>query len=98
MPDPMMLADARAARLIKATPAALELVGRSAAITRVHELVRRAALADAGVLLVADRGADVVSVAEELHTRARRIPSPFVQVDCASSDPNRLDDWLFGVP
>src|SRR6185369_5709126 len=76
MPDPMMLADARAARLVKTSPTALELVGRSAAIARVHELVRRAALADGGVLLVADRGADVMSVAEELHVRTRRVPAP----------------------
>jgi DNA-binding NtrC family response regulator len=98
MPDPMTVIDARAARLVKTSPTALELVGRSAAIARVHELVRRAALADAGVLLVADRGVDVASVAEEVHARARRGPAPFVQVDCASSDPFRLDEWLFGAP
>jgi len=97
MPDPMMLADARAARLVKTSPTALELVGRSAAIARVHELVRRAALADGGVLLVADRGADVMSVAEELHVRTRRVPAPFVHVDCASSESLRLDEWLFGT-
>src|SRR5262245_16296179 len=96
MADPMMLAEARA-RLVKTSPTPLELVGRSAAITRVQELVRRAALADAGVLLVADHGADVASVAEELHARTRRAAAPFVQVDCTSGDPARLDEWLFGT-
>src|SRR5262245_40569013 len=94
MPDPTPLAEARA-RLVKTSPTPLELVGRSAAIARVHELVRRAALTDGGVLLVADHGADVASVAEELHARTRRT-APFVQVDCASGDPTRLDEWLFG--
>src|SRR5262249_43998728 len=94
MPDPTPLADARA-RLVKTSRTPLELVGRSAAIARVQELVRRAALADAGVLLVADLGADVSSVAEELHARTRRA-APFVPVDCASGDPTRLDEWLFG--
>ncbi len=97
MPDPMILADARAARLLKTSPTALELVGRSAAIARVQELVRRAALADAGVLLVAERGADVVSVADDLHARTRRAGAPLVQVDCAAADSVRLDDWLFGT-
>jgi DNA-binding NtrC family response regulator len=90
------MAEARA-RLVKTSLTPLELVGRSTAIARVHELVRRAALTDGGVLLVADRGADVASVAEELHARAHRGAAPFVQVDCASSDPSRLDEWLFGA-
>ena len=96
MPDPTQLAEARA-RLVKTLPTPVELLGRSAAIARVHELVRRAALSDAGVLLVADAGADVTSVARELHSRARRNGTPFVQIDCASADPARLDLWLFGT-
>jgi DNA-binding NtrC family response regulator len=92
-----MLAEVRAARLVKTLPTSLELVGRSAAIARVQELVRRAALSDAGVLLVADRGSDVTSVAAELHARARRAAAPFLQVDCGSGDPSRLDQWLFGA-
>src|SRR6476469_6482213 len=96
MPDPMMLAEVRA-RLVKTSPTALELVGRSAAIARVQELVRRAAMSDAGVLLVADQGADVTSVAADLHSRARRSTAPFLQVDCGSGDPSRLDEWLFGT-
>jgi len=96
MPEPTQLAEARA-RLVKTSPTPLELVGRSHAIARVHELVRRAALADASVLLVADSGADVASVAQELHARTRRASAPFVQVDCASSDSTRLDEWLFGT-
>jgi two-component system response regulator HydG len=95
MAEPTPLAEARA-RLVKTSPTPLELVGRSAAIARVQELVRRAALADAGVLLVADHGADVTSVAEELHARTRRA-APFVPVDCTSGDPARLDEWLFGA-
>jgi DNA-binding NtrC family response regulator len=96
MPDPALLAEARA-RLVKTSPTPLELVGRSAAIARVQELVRRAALSDSGVLLVADQGADVTSVAADLHARARRATAAFVQVDCASGDPTRLDEWLFGT-
>ena len=96
MPDPTQLAEARA-RLVKTLPTPVELLGRSAAIARVHELVRRAALSDAGVLLVADAGAEVTSVAAELHSRARRNGAPFVQIDCASADPARLDQWLFGT-
>jgi two-component system response regulator HydG len=97
MADPMMLADARTARLVKSSTVALELVGRSVAIVRVQELIRRAAQVDGGVLLVADRGADVESVARELHERARRPDAAFVHVACSAGDPARLDGLLFGA-
>jgi DNA-binding NtrC family response regulator len=97
MPDPMTLADARTARLFKASTAALELVGRSVAIVRVQELVRRAALVEGGVLLVADRGADVESVARDLHERTRRSIGSYEHVACAAGDPSHLDRLLFGA-
>ncbi len=96
MADPMTLADARAARLVKTSTVALELVGRSLAIVRTQELIRRAAQVEGGVLLVAERGVDVASVARELHDRARRPGANFVHVVCSSGDPARLDEALFG--
>ncbi len=96
MADPMILADARAARLAKSPAAALELAGRSVAIVRIQELIRRASQMDGGVLLVGDRGADVESVARELHERGRRPAASFIHVAC-SSDPARLDALLFGA-
>ena len=94
----MPLSDSRPARLVKTSTVARELVGRSAAVARVQELVRRAALAAGGVLLVADRGADVESVAHELHDRTKRPAGPFERVDCAAADASRLDRLLFGEP
>jgi two-component system, NtrC family, response regulator HydG len=96
MADPMMLADARTARLVKTSTIALELVGRSVAMVRIQELIRRAAQVDGGVLLVADCGADVESVARELHERARRPSAAFIHVACSAGDPARLDSLLFG--
>src|ERR1051325_8967186 len=97
MADPMMLADARTARLVKSSTLALELVGRSVAIVRTQELIRRAAQADGGLLLGAGRGADVESVAREVHDRARRLASSFVHVACSAGDTARLDVLLFGT-
>lgn len=96
MADPMMLADARTARLVKSATIALELVGRSVAIARTQELIRRAAQVDGGVLLVAERGVDVESIAREIHDRARRPTAGFIHVPCSSGDPARLDSALFG--
>src|SRR2546430_5668268 len=76
---------------------ALELAGHSPAITRVQELVRRSASLDVGVLLTAERGADVDSVARELHAQSRRATAPFVVVECDGGDPARLGQLLFGT-
>jgi two-component system, NtrC family, response regulator GlrR len=72
-----------------------ELVGVSAAIGLVQELVRRAAVSEGGVLLVAERGSDVESVARELHALGRGPTAPFVAVDCGAEN---LDRALFGEP
>ena len=97
MPETITLADRVPASPTPETPwPARELVGRSAAIARVQDLVRRAALADGGVLLLAPRGTDVESVARDLHDRASA-SGAFERVDCAAADPARLERLLFGA-
>ena len=76
MPDPLMLTDARAARFVRPSDGAVELIGRSPAITRVQELIRRGALLDGGALITAEPGADVEAVARELHLRGRHSTAP----------------------
>src|SRR5262245_4462318 len=95
MVDPRT-AGAHAARFTR--PGAAELVGRSAAIARVQELIRRAAALEGGVLLTAEAGTAVDSVARELHARGRHSAAPYVIVECAAGDATRLDRILFGAP
>ena len=73
----------------------LELIGRSAAIVRVRELIQRVAAADGGVLLVAEPGTDVESVGRELHGLGRAAAAQFVPVDCSADS---IDHLLFGRP
>ena len=96
MADTLMMPGARTARFGRPAEA-LELAGHSPAITRVHELVRRAASLDVGVLLTAERGADVDSVARELHERSRRATAPFIVVECDGGDAPRVAQLLFGT-
>lgn len=74
-----------------------ELVGGSAAIGRVQELLRRSAHLDSGVLIVGERGVDTASVARELH-RLSRPAAPWIVVECGASNGARLDRSLFGSP
>src|SRR5947209_1277130 len=95
MPD-SVFADA-APRFGRRPDVPVELTGRSAAITRVHELVRRGARLDGGALITAEPGAAVEDVARELHVRSRAAAGPFAVVDCEASEPARVDQLLFGA-
>ena len=95
MVDTVSLAGTGPPRLVRASSAALELVGRSALICRVQELARRVGALDGAVLLVAGPGADVESLACDLHARSRPASAPFVAVDCGADG---LDRTLFGEP
>src|SRR2546427_8592303 len=97
MADPLMLAGAHAPRFTR--PSAPELVGRSPAITRVQELVRRAAALDGAVLLTAEAGTAVDSGARELHPRSPHATAPHVILGCAPARAARLARGPFrGAP
>jgi DNA-binding NtrC family response regulator len=74
---------------------AVELVGTSAAVTRVAALVDRVAATDDACLLTARRGADAESVAREIHEHSARGAMPFVAVVCGAPTVERA---LFGEP
>ncbi len=97
MADTLTLTKNRPARLVPAPSGAIELVGRSAAIARVLELVRRSAPLDTGVLIVGERGADTESIARELHDRGRS-SAPWIHIECGASDAAWLERSLFGDP
>ena len=98
MADPLMLADARATRFIRPGDGAVELIGRSPAIARVQELIRRGAALEGGALITAEPGAGVEAVARELHLRGRSAMAPYVAVNCDAGDPVSVDRLLFGQP
>src|SRR5882757_9393812 len=95
--SPLLLAD-RAARVFRPGDGAVELLGRSAAIVRVHEMIRRGAALDGGALITAEAGAETEAVARELHQRGRAPASPYVAVHCDAADPASVDRLLFGNP
>src|SRR5207302_834790 len=74
------------------------LIGESAAMRRVVELVRKAAPADAHVLISGETGTGRERVAFALHNASPRADGPFVPVDCAALQREGLEDELFGTP
>jgi len=94
----MMVAGSRPPRILPAWSGALELVGRSIAIARVQEVVRRNASLESGVLIVGERGVEAESVARELHARSRPPLTSWIAVECGTSDVAHLEWALFGAP
>jgi DNA-binding NtrC family response regulator len=93
----LALADGRATRFARQSDGALELLGRSQAITRAQELVRRAAAIDGSVLITAEAGVAVESVARDLHARGHHALGPYVVLECGVRDSARLERQLFGA-
>ncbi|MBI4231230.1 MAG: sigma-54-dependent Fis family transcriptional regulator, partial [Planctomycetes bacterium] len=61
-----------------------QIVGHSAAIRRIHELVRRVAATDATVLIQGESGTGKELVARYIHERSRRAKGPFVAINCGA--------------
>jgi two-component system response regulator HydG len=73
-----------------------DLLGSSAAMNEVHELVARMKDSDATVLVTGETGTGKELVARATHRRGRRQAEPFVAVNCAAVPETLLESELFG--
>jgi DNA-binding NtrC family response regulator len=73
-----------------------DIVGESAAITRVKEIIERVAPTDARVLVTGDNGTGKELVARWLHEKSARAGLPFVEVNCAAIPSELIESELFG--
>jgi DNA-binding NtrC family response regulator len=73
-----------------------EMIGRSPAMVRLHELVRRAAPSEGRVLLTGENGTGKELVARAIHEQSRRHERPFVKLNCAAVPAELIESELFG--
>ncbi|MBI1963585.1 MAG: sigma-54-dependent Fis family transcriptional regulator, partial [Candidatus Rokubacteria bacterium] len=60
------------------------ILGRSPAMARVFELVRKAARSEANILVLGESGTGKELIARHLHRKSRRSNKPLVSVKCAA--------------
>ncbi len=72
------------------------MVGRSAAMQHVQEMIDKVAPSKASVLLLGESGTGKTLIARIVHELSPRAKYPFVKVNCASLPENLLESELFG--
>lgn len=73
-----------------------ELIGDSASINQLRHAIGKVAPTGSRVLITGPAGAGKEVVARVLHEQSRRAASPFVVLNCATTNPERLELELFG--
>ena len=73
-----------------------EIIGESAAIKKIKEMIDRVATTDARVLITGSNGTGKELVARWLHEKSNRSSMPFVEVNCAAIPGELIESELFG--
>jgi len=74
----------------------IQIVGKSAALERVLDLVARVAPSRASVLITGETGTGKELVARAVHLASTRHNKPFMPINCAAIPENLLESELFG--
>ena len=72
------------------------MIGGSAAMQRVYDLISRVAPTDASVLVTGETGVGKELVAQRVHDLSRRAKEPFLPINCGAMPPNLIESELFG--
>ena len=73
-----------------------DLVGRSAVMTHIFDVIRRVAKSHAPVLITGASGTGKEVAARTIHRLSRRAAKPFVAFNCGAISPTLIESELFG--
>lgn len=73
-----------------------ELLGKSAAMEKLRDLIRKVARTQATVLIQGESGTGKELVARALHKQSPRANAPFIKVNCAAIPENLIESEFFG--
>jgi transcriptional regulator with GAF, ATPase, and Fis domain len=87
---------AASSALLGAVPMRFGMIGDSAPMRAVFELIDKVAPSDVSVLVLGETGTGKELVARALHEHSRRKSKPFLAENCAAVPANLLESELFG--
>ncbi len=73
-----------------------QMVGSSAALTKIQDMIDKVATSDARVLITGPNGAGKELVAHAIHAQSDRSKGPMVEVNCAAIPSELIESELFG--
>ena len=73
-----------------------EIVGKSKAVEKLKETIKKVAPYDVNVLILGESGSGKELVAKAIHHLSPRRKKPFVAINCAALPPELLESELFG--
>ena len=73
-----------------------DMIGNSAPMQQVRQMISKVAATDARVLILGANGTGKELVARALHENSRRAAGPFIEVNCAAIPSELIESELFG--
>ena len=73
-----------------------EMIGESAPMIHIREMIDKVAPTDARVLIIGSNGTGKELVARNLHQKSKRSAAPYVEVNCAAIPSELIESELFG--
>ncbi|ARV06294.1 response regulator [Polaribacter sp. SA4-10] len=83
-------------RLKKKVSKNYEMIGESAAISHIKDIIEKVAATDARVLITGPNGTGKELVAHWLHEKSDRVKAPMIEVNCAAIPSELIESELFG--
>lgn len=77
-------------------PGVAGMIGNSASIRHVFDLLSRLSNSDATVLITGESGTGKELIARAIHEQSSRSSGPFLAINCAAMPPSLLESELFG--
>ena len=83
-------------RLKKKVSKSYQMIGESAAITHIKDIIEKVAPTDARVLITGPNGTGKELVSHWLHEKSDRCKAPMIEVNCAAIPSELIESELFG--
>ena len=83
-------------RLKKKVSKSYQMIGESAAITHIKEIIEKVAATDARVLVTGPNGTGKELVSHWIHEKSDRSKAPMIEVNCAAIPAELIESELFG--